>query len=105
MEANVSEKTRFRACAGESQEFGETPQEALNALMTRLAAVPSTPIIIWPYNQGDAFFTDAQQARLRELKARRESLNEGETEELEQLVEAAFNATVARTQTLRNVKA
>ncbi len=98
------DKAQFRAVAGEQQGFGKTPQEALNALMALLPDNASTPIVIWPYNRGDAFFTEAQQARLQELKSRRDTLSEAEREEWEHLVEAAFDATIARTQSLPLVK-
>jgi hypothetical protein len=98
------EAARFRATAGTQQAFGASPQEALNALLSLLSDDATTPIVIWPYNRGDAFFTDAQQARLLELKGRRDSLTEAEREEWERLVEASFDATVARTQTLPPVK-
>ena len=88
------ETASFRATAGGEQEFGATPQEALNALMAQLAGNPTTPIVIWPYNHGDAFFSKAQQERLQDLKHRRDSLTEPERQEWEHLVEAAFNATI-----------
>ena len=46
------------------------------------------------------FFSEAQQARLQELKGRRDTLTDAERQEWERLVEAAFDATVARTQSL-----
>jgi hypothetical protein len=95
---------QFRATAGAQQAFGATPQEALNALMALLPDDDAMPIVIWPYNRGDTFFTDAQQARLQELRSRRDLLTEAEREEWEGLVEASFDATVARTQTLPLVK-
>src|SRR5262245_44362246 len=95
---------QFRATAGEQQAFGATPQEARHALMALLPDDEATPIVIWPYNRGDSFFTETQQARLQELKSRRHSLTEAEREEWERLVEASFDATVARTQTLPLVK-
>ena len=95
---------QFRACAGEIQEFGKTPLEALTALMARLPEDTSTPIVIWPFNRGDAFFADTQQARLRELKARREILTPTEQAELEQLVATSFEATIARAQVIQRVK-
>lgn len=98
------EDAQFRACAGEIQEFGRTPLEALTALMSRLPEDTSTPIVIWPFNRGDAFFTDAQQARLRELKTRREPLTQSEQAELEQLVATSFKATIARAQVIQRVK-
>jgi hypothetical protein len=98
------ENAQFRATAGAQQGFGATPQTALDALMARLPADAPMPIVIWPYNRGDAFFTDAQQARLQELKGRRDTLTAAEREEWEQLVEAEFDATIARTQALPLVK-
>jgi len=94
----------FRATAGTIQAFGRTPQEALAALMQRLSGTASVPIVIWPYNRGDAFFTEERQARLQELKQRQEALTADEREELEELLAAAFEATVARTQALPVVK-
>ena len=96
--------TQFRATSGSEQGFGKTPQDALKALMARLPDNTPAPIVIWPYNRGDAYFTEEQQARLQELKARRETLTEAEREEWERLVEAAFDATIARTQALPLVK-
>jgi len=92
------ETAQFRAIAGTVQAFGRTPQEALAALMQRLPETAPAPIVIWPYNRGDAFFTEAQQTRLQELKQRQEVLTAEERAELEELVAAAFDATVARTQ-------
>jgi hypothetical protein len=101
---NQRATAKFRATAGTLQGFGTTPQEALAALMQQLPAEAVVPIAIWPYNQGDAFFTEAQQARLEELKCRQGSLTAQERAELEELVAAAFDATIARTQTLPLVK-
>lgn len=101
---NEREKARFRATTGTLQGFGETPGDALAALMSNPAAQADRPIIIWPYNQGDAFFTAEQQARLEDLKRRRDQLTDVERRELESLIEAAFDATIARTQSLPLVR-
>jgi hypothetical protein len=101
---NQPETAQFRATAGTHQAFGATPQEALNALLSLLPDDALMPIVIWPYNRGDIFFTDAQQARLQELKSRRDRLTEAEREEWERLVEASFDATVARIQAMPLVK-
>lgn len=98
------ENAQFRACAGEFQEFGKTPLEALTALMARLPEDSTTPIVIWPFNRGDAFFTLEQQTRLRELKSRRDALLLEEQRELEQLIASSFQATIARAQTTQRVK-
>jgi len=102
---------RFRATAGAHQGFGDTPRAALDALLSCLppngaaAAAPDAPIVIWPYNRGDAFFSDAQQARLQELKQRGpETLTPAEQEEWDRLIEAAFDATIARTQAFSPAK-
>jgi hypothetical protein len=101
---SYQDTAKFRATTGTEQGFGTTPQEALAALIQRLSNDTSMPIIIWPYNRGDAFFTEAQQARLQELKRRQENLTPEEHAELEGLIAAAFDATIARTQALPLVK-
>jgi hypothetical protein len=98
------EYAQFRATGCERQAFGSTPQAALKALMKLLPVDASGPIVIWPYNRADAYFSEAQQDRLRELKGREDTLTETERDELEHLVEAAFDATIARTKALPIVK-
>jgi hypothetical protein len=98
------ETAQFRATAGTIHGFGATPHEALDSLMDHLSGDAPTPIVIWPFNRGDAFFTEAQQARLQELKGRKATLTEAERNELEQLVEASFDATIARTQAIQPAK-
>jgi hypothetical protein len=72
--------------------------------MQQLPDSASTPIVIWPYNEGDPFFTEEQQARLQALKRRQELLTPEERAELEELIAASFEATVARTQAVPFVK-
>lgn len=95
---------RFRATAGPLQGFGVTPQQALADLLQHLADDAAAPIVIWPYNRGDLFFTEDQQARLQELKQRRATLTAEESAELDELIATSFDATVARTQALPIVK-
>ena len=104
-ESFAKEMARFRASAGSSQGLGETPSAALNDLLEHLSDAVHTPIVIWPYNLGDVHFTQNQQERLNELKTRRDTLTAGEQQEWERLVEASFNATVARTQSVQSSKA
>ncbi len=94
------DQAQFRATTGPSQGFGTTPQNALAALMQSVSGDTSLPIVIWPYNRGDAFFSDAQQARMQDLKARHEFLTDQERAELEGLITEALDATIARTQAL-----
>ena len=46
-------------------------------------------------------FSDAQQARLQELKGRRQTLTPAKYAELEGLVEASLDATMSRAQTIK----
>ena len=101
---STTETAGFRAMSGDRHEFGATPQEALNALMPHLRGDAPTPIVIWPNNQGDGFFTDAEQARLQDLKSRRDTLTQDERNEWERLVEASFEATVSRTRSMPIMK-
>ena len=101
---NERDGARFRAKSGDVQVFGSTAAEAFNALMARLKGSPNHPIVIWPYNQGDVFFTDEQQARLQALKARSSDLDPAESAELEDLIAASFEATVARARSASFVK-
>lgn len=98
---NIQETAQFRAVAGSLQGVGNTPQSALGALLERLTDDAPTPIVIWPYNRGDAFFSTEQHARMEELKRRRATLSAVERAELEQLVEDAFDATISRTQAVQ----
>ena len=101
---NNQETAKFRATTGPKEAFGTTPQEALNSLLQYLSGDSYMPIVIWPYNLGDAYFTDAQQTRLQDLKGRQETLTAEEREELEGLIEASFEATISRTKALTPVK-
>ena len=95
---------QFRATAAGMQGFGTTPQDALAALMPHLPPDALPPIVIWPYNRADTFWTDAQQARMMELNQRAGTLTDAERAERETLVAAAFDATVSRTQSLPPTK-
>lgn len=101
---NTYETARFRATTGPKEAFGETPQEAVTALMRQLPSDAFSPITIWPYNLGDAYFSEAQQSRLQNLKSCRAILTPEEYAELEGLVEASLKATVARAKSLAPVK-
>ena len=72
--------------------------------MQSLPDAVSVPIVIWPYNRGDAFFTKGQQARLQELQQRHNAWTAEEHAELEELIAAAFDATIARTPALPAAK-
>ena len=92
---------KYRAATQQTQAFGATPQEALAALLQHLPQGAPAPIVIWPYNQGDPYWTNAQQARLQDLKTRQAALTPGEHAELDDLIAASFDATLTRLHWLR----
>ena len=102
--ASIVETAKYRATSGGTHAFGRTPEEAFHALMSQLSGELPGPIVVWPFNTGDVFFTDAQHARLQELRSRRDILTAEERGELEGLIEAEFDATIGRTQALPFVK-
>lgn len=99
--AEIHERAKYRATVGKSQGLGRTPSEALNDLIGHLGDAVQTPIVIWPYNRGDQYWSETQQRRLIDLRSRMETLTVVEREEWEQLVEMSFDATIARTQAVQ----
>lgn len=93
---------QFRASAGKDQGIGSTPGEALNDLLGRLGDAVLIPIVIRPFNRGDQYFTEEQQQRLVALRSRLEELTPAERKEWEQLVEASFDATIARVEAVQS---
>lgn len=106
----LEEAAQFRATAGDKQALGRTPSEALGNLLGNLSTViptpdvVSTPIVIWPYNRGDKYWSEAQQQRMTSLRSRMETLTVAEREEWERLVEMSFDAAIARTQAVQSSK-
>jgi hypothetical protein len=73
--------------------------EALDALTAEWGdSVQETVVLIQRF-QPDQYFTQAQYERMRKLLARRSTLTPEERTELEALVDAEVDATVARTET------
>jgi hypothetical protein len=74
--------------------------EALDALTADWGDdVQQTAVLIQRFHP-DSHFTAAQYGRMQELLARRASLTAGERAEIEALVDAELEATVARTDPL-----
>ena len=91
---------RFRAVSGGRESVGRTMGEALDALTADWGDdVPETAVLIQRF-QPDAYFTAVQQDRMKELLARRSNLTVEQRAELEALVDAELDATVARTHSL-----
>jgi hypothetical protein len=90
-------KHRYRAIAGGRQYFGSTMGQALDALTADWGdSVREAAILIQRF-EPDEFFTEAQQLRKRELMARRAKMSPAERAELETILNAELDATVART--------
>lgn len=90
---------QFRAIAGDRQSLGRTMGEALDALTAEWGdSVQETVVLIQRF-QPDQYFTQAQYDRMQALLARRSTLTPEEHAELEVLIDAELDATVARTET------
>lgn len=99
-ENNAVGTPRFRAIAGNRQSVGRTMGEALDALTADWGDdIQETAVLIQRF-QPDAYFTAAQYGRMQELLARRTTLTAEERAELETLIDAELDATVARTESL-----
>src|SRR6187402_2014887 len=97
---NNTEDIHFFATSGPHQSSGKTMGEALDALTLQLNSIESETLVLIQKRGPDQFFTAEQHSRLRELMDRRASLSPDERIELEALVDAEIDATVARTEAL-----
>ena len=103
-EHNEAGAPRFRAVAGNRQSVGRTMGEALDALTAEWGDdIQETSVLIQRF-QPDAYFTTAQYDRMQELLARRTMLTAAERAELETLIDAELDATVARTESLMRLR-
>ena len=99
-EMTSSSEKRYRATAGNRQSVGSTMGQALDALTADWGDdIKETAILIQRF-EPDEFFTAAQQQRKLELLSRRANLSSEERTELEDLLDAELDATVARTGSL-----
>jgi len=106
-EQGDTQQTIYRAIRGDRQAAGTTPGQALDTLERMLAVQEGireegTLVIVQRFRP-DAFFTAKQQARLQELMSRfHDACNAGqdlsaeEKQELEQLVDAEWQAAIER---------
>lgn len=90
---------RFRAIAGDRQSLGKTMGEALDALTAEWGDSVQETIVLIQRFQPDQYFTQAQYDRMQALLARCPTLTPEERTELEALIDAEVDATVARTET------
>ena len=90
---------RFRAIAGGRQSIGRTMGEALDALTAEWGDNIQETVVLIQRFQPDQYFTQAQYERMQALLARRSTLTLEERTELEALIDAEVDATVARTDT------
>ena len=97
-QTELVETAQFCATVGKSRGLGRTPSEAVNNLLGHLGDSIPTPIVIWPYNRGDEYWSEAQQKRLLDLRSRSETLTLAEREEWEHLAEASLEAAIERSQ-------
>ena len=99
-EPNEADAPCFRAVAGSRQAVGRTMGEALDALTADWGDDIQEMAVLIQRFQPDAYFTAAQYCRMQGLLARRTAMTAEERAELEALIEAELDATVARTESL-----
>lgn len=97
-QTKIIETAQFCATVGKKQGLGRTPSEAVDNLVGHFGDAIPTPIVIWPYNRGDEYWSEAQQQRLLDLRSRSETLTLAEREEWEHLAEASLEAATSRSQ-------
>jgi len=90
---------QFRAIAGDRQSLGRTMGEALDALTAEWGDNIQETVVLIQRFQPDQYFTQAQHDRMQALLSRRSTLTPEERIELEALIDAEVDATVARTAT------
>jgi hypothetical protein len=99
-EDGESGQPRFRAVAGDRESVGRTMGEALDALTADWGEEIKEAVVLLPRFGPDPYFTEAQYRRMQHLLARRASLTAEERAELEKLIDAELDATIARTDNL-----
>ena len=99
-EPTAADQPRFRAIAGNRQSIGRTMGEALDALTASWGDDIQEAAVLIQRFQPDAYFSAAQYNRMQELLARRTALTAEERTELEALIDAELDATVARSEPL-----
>jgi hypothetical protein len=100
----------YRAIAGKKHAQGKSVGEALDALTAQLSADEASTLVIVQSLRPDRFFTATQQQRLdalmarwRTLRAQGASLPDHEQAELEALIAAELQASLARTAKLADI--
>jgi hypothetical protein len=92
----TQDDSRFIARAGNLRGVGRTMGEALDALAAQWGELKETVPVIIQHFGSDRFFTQAQYDRMQELRARIGMLSSDEQAELESLINAELDATIAR---------
>ncbi len=103
-EKQKSGKSQFRAVAGSEESVGSTMGEALDALTAGWTEDVHDAAVLIQRFRPDSFFTESQHSRMQDLLGRRGLLTPNEREELEGLIDAELDATIARTDGLNPVR-
>lgn len=100
----ANRKVEFQATSGNHFAVGRTMGEALDTLLQDWEGEAKPTAVLIQRFLPDAFFTKAQGDRMQDLMVRRDSLTTEERTELEALVDAELDATIARTDHLISAK-
>jgi organic radical activating enzyme len=100
----TNERTIYRAICGSVQTTGLTPGQALDSTLQKLSTSEDTIVILQRFSSDD-LFTERQQTRLQELinqfqesVATNDVLSPQQQQELENLIEAEWEAAINRSE-------
>jgi hypothetical protein len=92
----AADNAKFIARTGNLRAVGRTMGEALDALASQWGEITHTVPVIIQHFGSDPFFTQPQYDRMQELRTRVQTLSADERTELESLIDAELDATIAR---------
>lgn len=92
----AADNAKFIARSGNLRAVGRTMGEALDALASQWGEITQTVPVLIQHFGPDRFFTQAQYDRMQELRNRIGTLSAGEQTELDSLIDAELEATIAR---------
>lgn len=95
-DTQAEDSAKFIARSGNLRAVGRTMGEALDALASQWGEITQAVPVIIQHFGADRFFTQAQYDRMQELRGRIGTLSAEEQGELESLIDAELEATIAR---------
>ncbi len=100
IQPEVEQSYHFRAVSGSLHSVGKTAGEALDSLLSQEGVnIESSSILIQRFAP-DAFFTQEQHDRMKDLLSHNGVLSEAENRELNELIDLELDATALRSKAI-----